>query len=549
MLMTKSSQLAAISLIEPRYELPSYLIKPVQRVCRYPLLLQQLLKLTNRGSYPYYGELVLGVEAAKRVAELVNQKRRESENTPSVQELQRRVVDWRGLQPFEFGTLQLYDTFMMSSLTGAERSFTIYLFDHILLCCQAVPLALASKSARMLGLTEKEIPQDQTMRGTIAIKGHVYMDCVTAVHDVHSKPPDKPVLKVFWRNSGNQQSASAVTDEDIDRSDNFELRCKDAEQCRIWKERIERIVVEERKRKDALEKQKKLRQSPEDGVEAGQFEAPATNLAEIQQGSPSTPNNAHDTNWTSLGGDWLDGSLRRKSNATWKLPEPTQEPQPPVPKSINNRNPFKPGFVPQSLPPLPPVSPITSHWKSEHNGVETHDYLQDAVSILQSATTTELKSKFAAAAASSSSPESATTPEISNRTSLILGDKDSFESRTHRLSISSTRSVQPGLKVKIHFQSEIFLLQLSVRDPTDVPIFSELRSSVLSKVGIPSTDDRSKTAKIKYKDEEGDLVNLEADEDVALVIESAFTEWAEKAESPGRKGSKSGPTLALYVMV
>lgn len=93
--LAKASQLAAISLIEPRYELASYLIKPVQRICRYPLLLQQLLKATNRGAYPYYGELVLGVEASKRIAETVNQKRREAENTPALQDLQKRVVDWK----------------------------------------------------------------------------------------------------------------------------------------------------------------------------------------------------------------------------------------------------------------------------------------------------------------------------------------------------------------------------------------------------------------------------------------------------------------------
>jgi cell division control protein 24 len=75
--------------------LQSYLIKPVQRVCKYPLLLQELIKLTDAGTYPFYDELKEGLEAIKRVTERVNEQKRREENELMKNDLADRMEDWK----------------------------------------------------------------------------------------------------------------------------------------------------------------------------------------------------------------------------------------------------------------------------------------------------------------------------------------------------------------------------------------------------------------------------------------------------------------------
>lgn len=77
-------------ILNPTYELPSMLIKPVQRICKYPLLLSQLIKTTNK-DWPHYDEMYAGLEAIKRVTEKVNETQRRYENLQAVEDLKRRM--------------------------------------------------------------------------------------------------------------------------------------------------------------------------------------------------------------------------------------------------------------------------------------------------------------------------------------------------------------------------------------------------------------------------------------------------------------------------
>lgn len=77
-------------ILNPTYELPSFLIKPVQRICKYPLLMGELVKSTNK-NWPCFAEMNDGLEAIKRVAEKVNETQRKHENIQAVEDLRRRV--------------------------------------------------------------------------------------------------------------------------------------------------------------------------------------------------------------------------------------------------------------------------------------------------------------------------------------------------------------------------------------------------------------------------------------------------------------------------
>jgi cell division control protein 24 len=81
-------------ILNPTYQLPSMLIKPIQRICKYPLLQGELIKSTNK-DWPHVAEMEDGLNAIKRVTEKVNETQRQHENIQAVEDLKKRVDDWK----------------------------------------------------------------------------------------------------------------------------------------------------------------------------------------------------------------------------------------------------------------------------------------------------------------------------------------------------------------------------------------------------------------------------------------------------------------------
>ncbi|KAJ3103566.1 hypothetical protein HDU96_009219 [Phlyctochytrium bullatum] len=220
----ETEKLAKLSTIIPPHMLQSYLIKPVQRVCKYPLLLQELVKLSNNTSYPYMDELKEGLESMKRVTERVNEQKRVEENRNMKNELIERVEDWKGLQPNEFGELLLYDKFPM---TDNDREYNLYLFERILLCCKDL-----GKSKRKSKKNDKDNSPPQ-----FALKGNIYINSITAVQDTSDVTIGVFGVKVFWKDVVDMES--------------FSLKCRNEEQVKLWKERLEKQVELDRVRRRA----------------------------------------------------------------------------------------------------------------------------------------------------------------------------------------------------------------------------------------------------------------------------------------------------------
>ncbi|KAL1924889.1 uncharacterized protein VTP21DRAFT_4543 [Calcarisporiella thermophila] len=130
--------------VEPGLELPSLLIKPVQRVCKYALLMAELVKYTEQ-DHPYYQEQVQGLEAIKRAVERVNEAKRAIENQELEDDLKSRVEDWRDMALESYGKLRLAEDFtvmfstssdsfimLISGGENATRELKAYLFDGAL---------------------------------------------------------------------------------------------------------------------------------------------------------------------------------------------------------------------------------------------------------------------------------------------------------------------------------------------------------------------------------------------------------------------------------
>jgi hypothetical protein len=124
-------------ILNPIYQLPSMLIKPVQRICKYPLLLQELVKSTDK-TWAHYDEMLHSLEVIKRVAEKVNETQRQHENVQAIQELKKRLDDWKEVTIDGYGNLMLQEKLAIFTNTAEnnERELHAFFFEKALLLCK-----------------------------------------------------------------------------------------------------------------------------------------------------------------------------------------------------------------------------------------------------------------------------------------------------------------------------------------------------------------------------------------------------------------------------
>ncbi|KAI9227000.1 MAG: hypothetical protein DHS80DRAFT_17859 [Piptocephalis tieghemiana] len=201
------------SVVDPGSGLGSLLIKPVQRICKYPLLLQEILKLTDP-TWPTYTDLQEGIAAIKRVNDRVNSALARVENQAKARELVHRVKDWKEYSVASFGDLLLSSKFVMST-SDSEREMWVYLFERILICCKEIPQKKAKKSKDGTDGTPSQLQ----------LKGRIYMTSVTNVKNISRE--NKFMLKVLWRDA---------------ETGSFVLKCQNEEQLKQWQTLMEKLI-------------------------------------------------------------------------------------------------------------------------------------------------------------------------------------------------------------------------------------------------------------------------------------------------------------------
>lgn len=114
-----------------RHSLPlgSYLLKPVQRILKYHLLLHEIAnhmeKDTERSSM-----VQEAIDTMQRVAWHINDMKRKHEHAVRLQEIQSLLTNWKGPDLIGYGELVLEGTFR---LQRAKNERTLFLFDKLLL--------------------------------------------------------------------------------------------------------------------------------------------------------------------------------------------------------------------------------------------------------------------------------------------------------------------------------------------------------------------------------------------------------------------------------
>ncbi|KAF2400984.1 hypothetical protein EJ06DRAFT_415729 [Trichodelitschia bisporula] len=178
----------------------SFLLKPFQRLSKYPLLLKELRDKGNL-SEELKMRIDAGIEAASAVLQRTNEAVDEEERVLAVAELRDRVEDWKGHKLDSFGNLLLYGTFsVIKGETGSskdpEREYRIYLFQMILLCCKE--LNPAKQKAKAAG-------KDKRGPTRLQLKGRIFMQNVTDVV-MQSKPGTSYTCQIYWKGDPSIES-------------------------------------------------------------------------------------------------------------------------------------------------------------------------------------------------------------------------------------------------------------------------------------------------------------------------------------------------------
>ncbi|XP_065056008.1 spermatogenesis-associated protein 13-like [Rhopilema esculentum] len=113
----------------------AFLLTPVQKICKYPLQLNELLKHTPV-EHPDYGHLQLAVHEMKEVASLINERKKKFEDLNSIAEWQLSVEAWQGDDVLEV-SCEKVKTGVVESLFGGKReNIFLSLFDYLLVLCK-----------------------------------------------------------------------------------------------------------------------------------------------------------------------------------------------------------------------------------------------------------------------------------------------------------------------------------------------------------------------------------------------------------------------------
>ncbi|XP_045149921.1 spermatogenesis-associated protein 13, partial [Echinops telfairi] len=113
-----------------------FLLTPVQKICKYPLQLAELLKYTTP-QHSDYNNIKAAYEAMKHVACLINERKRKLESIDKIARWQVSIVGWEGLDILDRSS-ELIHSGELTKITqqGKSQQRTFFLFDHQLVSCR-----------------------------------------------------------------------------------------------------------------------------------------------------------------------------------------------------------------------------------------------------------------------------------------------------------------------------------------------------------------------------------------------------------------------------
>lgn len=118
-----------------KISLEGYLLTPVQKICKYPLQLAELLKNTS-SDHPDYDMVVQAQTAMANVAELINERKRRNESLQKIAQWQVKIEDWQGDDVIAQSSELIHTGEVNKISKGHSQERVFFLFDGQLVYCK-----------------------------------------------------------------------------------------------------------------------------------------------------------------------------------------------------------------------------------------------------------------------------------------------------------------------------------------------------------------------------------------------------------------------------
>lgn len=166
--------------------LDGFLLTPIQKICKYPLQLGELLKYT-RPEHQDYESVMNAYTCMQRVAQMVNERKRRFESLEQLITLQESFENWEGPSLLDCSSLLIHSG-EVTRITSSSwsKDVTLLLFDHLLVLCK-----------KDTGILKK---------GTYIFKSKIDLDHIEQVvslednvKDAHFNVLTKNAFKLFYK--------------------------------------------------------------------------------------------------------------------------------------------------------------------------------------------------------------------------------------------------------------------------------------------------------------------------------------------------------------
>uniref|UniRef100_A0A8C4N0R5 Phosphatidylinositol-3,4,5-trisphosphate dependent Rac exchange factor 1 n=1 Tax=Equus asinus asinus TaxID=83772 RepID=A0A8C4N0R5_EQUAS len=126
--------------------LEGYLLSPIQRICKYPLLLKELAKRTP-GKHPDHPAVQSALQAMKTVCSNINETKRQMEKLEALEQLQSHIEGWEGSNLTDICTQLLLQGTLLKISAGNIQERAFFLFDNLLVYCKRKSRVTGSKKS------------------------------------------------------------------------------------------------------------------------------------------------------------------------------------------------------------------------------------------------------------------------------------------------------------------------------------------------------------------------------------------------------------------